>query len=130
MQQHRLFHESIYDALRDIVVATGGYKKVGSDLWPSLSADKAGRDLNDCLNPDNARKLDPVELIWLLKRGRDAGVHVGMAYLCQDLAYAAPQPIDPETEIQKLQREFIAAQQGLVQLADRIERRITTLRAA
>lgn len=128
--QQKLFHDSVYDALRDVVNGTGGYKKVGSDMWPSLSADKAGRDLNDCLNADNHRKLDPVELMWLMKRGRDAGIHTVMAYLCQELAYAPPETIDPETEIQKLQREFIEAQRGLIQLADRIERRASVLRAA
>lgn len=105
--QQRLFHESIYDALRDIVTATGGYKKVGSDLWPSLAADKAGRDLSDCLNADNARTLDPVELLWMLKRGRDAGIHTGMAYLARELAYADPVPVDPESEKERLMREFV-----------------------
>lgn len=105
--QQKLFHESIYDAMRDIVIGTGGMKAVGVDLWPSLSADKAGRDLADCLNPDNARTLDPVEMLWLLKRGRDAGIHTGMSFIARELAYAEPVPVDPETEKERLMREFI-----------------------
>lgn len=105
--QAKLFHDSIYDALRAIVEGTGGFKKVGVELWPKLPADKAGRDLSDCLNASNARTLDPMEMIWLLRRGREHDIHTGMAYLCQELHYEAPKPVDPESEKERLLREVM-----------------------
>ena len=123
MSQQPLFCESLYEALQAAVMGCGGYKKVGAELWPSLPVDRAGRDLSDCLNPDNARKLSLDELMSLLGRARREGIHTAAAFVMRDAGYADPVPVDPETEKERLQREFIRAAGVMEGLA----KRITTL---
>lgn len=123
MTQAPLFCESLYEALQALVLACGGHKRVGADLWPSLPVDRAGRDLSDCLNPENPRKLNLDELCHLLRLGRANGVHTAAAWLLGDAGYAAPVPVDPETEKERLQREFIRAASEMEAMA----RRISTL---
>lgn len=127
MSQQELFVETIYEALDAIVKGTGGLKKVGSELWPSMATDKAGRELADCLNPSHVRKLDLEEVMWLLRRGRECNVHVGINFISESCGYAAPTPIDHESEKQKLQREFVDGVDRLERLADRIREQSSTV---
>lgn len=50
MSQPALFHESIIDALRELVQGLGGTKAVGARMRPEMPVDHAGRWLSDCLN--------------------------------------------------------------------------------
>lgn len=120
MNQQPLFCESLYEALQALVMGCGGYKRLGAELWPALSVDRAGRDLSDCLNPDNSRKLSVDELAHLLRVGRVNGIHTAAAYILRDCGYADPVPVDPETEKEKLQREFIQMGQTMQRLGARI----------
>lgn len=52
MQHPSLFHESLEDALRDVIQASGGPKIVASRLWPDKAPEAARRSLLDCLNED------------------------------------------------------------------------------
>lgn len=121
MNQGTLFHESLSDALRTAVMALGGFKRVGAELWPSLPIERAARDLADCLTDGNPRKLDLDQIEFIVKRARRVGCHAPMHYLAVMADYEEPSPRDPESEVQRLQREFITAQQQLVKLAERIE---------
>lgn len=123
MAQQRLWYDAPEDAFRALVDALGGYKRVGVDLWPSLPADRAGQRLAQCLDPERAEKLSLSEIVFLIRRGRAAGCHVAMAFFCEQGDYAPPEIIDPETEIQKLQREFNARVAELSLIAERIESR-------
>lgn len=121
MDQPALFHESITDALRDIVKHLGGVKKVGSEMRPDLTIDNAGRWLSDCLNDDRREKLSPDQVLYLLKRGREIGSHEAMAFIAQECGYAAPQPVEPEDERAALQRQYIEMGRAMLKAAERIE---------
>ena len=126
-----LFHESLADALRDCIAACGGLKAVGKLLWPEKDADIAGRVLADCMNEAKREKLSPEQVLLLLRMAREKGCHAGATFIMRDLGYTDPQPIEPEDERAKLQREFIEASRHMARLADRIERVSTpSLRSA
>lgn len=122
MNQPALFHESFNDALRELVAALGGTKLVGSKMRPELPPDHAGRWLNDCMNETRREHLAPEQVLWLLREGRAAGFHGAMGYVNSGCGYSVPQPVDPEDERAKLQREYIEAAKAMAKLADRIER--------
>lgn len=126
MNQPALFHESINDALRELVMSLGGTKAMGSRMRPELPADHAGRWLNDCLNDSRREHLTPEQLMWLLAEGRKAGIHGAMSYVNSGCGYSVPLPVDPEDERAKLQREYIEAARAMQHLAERIERTNTS----
>jgi hypothetical protein len=123
IHQESLWHETIEDALRSVVDALGGFKKVGARLWPSMLGDEAGRKLAKCLNRDRPEKLSYDEMLLVLKFGREAGIHTGIAFIAQFTGYEPPRPSDPATEKEKLQREVVNA----VQVLDRVTRRLEQL---
>lgn len=96
--QPPLFVESVYDALKAAVAALGGAKAVGIKLWPEKSVDDARRLLLDCLNPDRNERLNPEQLVLLLRLARDAEFHSAIAYIAVECGYQAPAPIDPKDE--------------------------------
>lgn len=122
MDQPELFHESVSEALRATVAAIGGAKVVASALWPEKSLDDANRRLLDCLNPDRAARLDPEELILLLKLARAKGVHLAMTWISNEVGYADPQPVEPVDEYAELQRQFNSKVDQLEALAKRMGR--------
>lgn len=120
--QEELFHEDLNAALGFVISALGGNKKVGSELWPSLSADQAGKKLSTCLNPEHAQHIKPEELLWILHAAKNAGVHSAMAYITGECGYAHPQPIEPLDEAAQLQKEFIQAANTLGVIMKRAEK--------
>lgn len=122
MDQTPLFHEDLNSALGYLISALGGNKQVGAALWPSMSPEKAGRKLADCLNDNHQQKFSPDDIVWLLSEGRKAGVHSVMAYLCQECGYSDPQPIEPENEAAELQRQFIQGVSTLGAILKRAEK--------
>jgi hypothetical protein len=114
--------DSIEEALLDAVKALKGPKAVGVFLWPELAADIAAKRLNHCLDPDRPEKLELSQLLLIAKRARAVGCHTVMSFLAKELDYEW-KPVDPETEQQRLMREFIVAQKALTELAARIEKR-------
>ena len=117
-----LFYDTYEDAIRDCVMALGGFKKVGAMLWPAMPADDAGRKLAHCLNAEKREKLDLGELALIRKAARQAGVHVLAAYEMREAGYCDPQPLSVEDEAAQLHREFIAAVKGLEAIQQRIAR--------
>lgn len=122
MSQDALFYDSLADALRAVVQALGGTKAAGCRLWPEKTPEAAHRTLLDCLNDARPEKLSPEQVLWLLAEARRVGCHAAMNYLARNSGYADPQPIEPEDERARLQREFIEAQKAMAQLAGRMER--------
>ena len=86
------------------------------------SADDAGRQLRHCLDPDRPEKLSLEQLALVLRMGREKGAHGAMTFLCRDAGYQDPVAVEPEDERAQLQREFIQAQQAMLQMAKRMER--------
>lgn len=122
MTQVSLFHEDIWQALRDCVSALGGSKKVGILLRPELDAQTAGRWLLDCLNPERKEKLCVEQVLLILRESRRISCHAGIAFINRDAGYADPQPIEPEDERAALQRMFIEQSKAMQQLFARMER--------
>lgn len=120
--QSSLFHESVEDALAEVVAALGGAKVVGARMRPDLSPDAAGRWLRDCLNDGRREHLTPGHVMWLLREGREAGVHAAVRFICREAGYSEPSPVEAEDERARLQREYIEAAKSMSRLAERIER--------
>lgn len=109
MTQQPLFCEDIYEALRTIAQAYGGpngsgSKKMGSLLWPDKPVDKAAQLWTDCLNRTRAEKLDPEQVILVLKIGREIGCHAGIDFISKECNYRW-ETIEPEDEKARLLQE-------------------------
>ena len=127
--QQTLFHERIEDAIAAVIDACGGRKTIASELWPDKPVRDAHNRLDACLNPGKNDKLDPSQIVYIAKRGRQAGCHLLMTYLMRECGYADPVPLEPEDERAKLQREFIEAQKHMQTMFARMER-VGLVRAA
>ena len=121
MEQLSLVHEDIYDALRTCVQAAGGAKAIGHLLWPELKPDKAGNRLADAMNAMKRDVLNPEQVLLILREGRKAGCHAAMYFIADECDYQRPQPIEPEDEKARLQREYVEAVQQLQKLTSQIE---------
>lgn len=123
MQQLALIHEDFDSALAACVQALGGAKEVGVMLRPEYEADpdKAARWLLACLNPGRDEKLSWQQTFMIMRKARDLGVHVAMAYIAQTIGYADPQPIEPEDEKAALMRQFIAATKTMQAITSRMD---------
>lgn len=123
--------ESLNDALIEAVKACGGSKAVGVALWPAKGVEAAQRSLLACLNADRNEKLSPDELMLILRMARERGFHGAMHFLCADLSYSQPTPIDPRDELTELLRQSNELRAQLLRSSERIERLITpSLRSA
>ena len=117
-----LFHESIEDALREVVQALGGNKTAGAQLRPELSADDAGKWVSDCMNPDRAQFFRPAQVIWLMREGRRIGCHAAANFACRESGYADPTPIEPDDERARIERELTEALKQVNAMAERLLR--------
>lgn len=114
--------DCINDALIACVKACGGSKQVAPHLWPEKAPDAAQRLLLDCLNEDRPQQLNPDQVVFILRTARDRGCHIGMQYLCAELSYAEPVPIEPKDAADELKRQYIEATRTIAKMAERIER--------
>lgn len=117
-----LFHESLSDALRELVAALGGSQSVGVMLRPEKPADDAGAWVKDCLNPSRRERFTPEQVLLLLRKGREIGCHAAANHFMREAGYADPVPVEPEDEKALLEREFIAAAKSLQSMAERLQR--------
>lgn len=122
MEQQALIHEDWRDAMRHLVKALGGYDAVGIDLWPGKTRKAAGAWLSDCLNPERPAKLDLEEIQALLALGRARGVHLGLHFLCDELGYGRPAPVEPEDQVGELVRQQARLLDEFKNLTGRLER--------
>lgn len=120
MSQH--LHDSILDALREVVMVCGGLKSVGARMRPDLSPDHAGRWLADCLSEDRRERLTPGQVLWLLRAGRQSHCHVAAAFLLREAGYADPVPVSAQDEQAELMLEFIEAQKAMQSMVERMAR--------
>lgn len=120
--QPSLIHETIADAMREVIQAGGGFKKVGGRMRPEMAEDHAATWLRDCCNDGRRERLSPEQLCLLRRIGREVGCHALATFEARDAGYADPQPIEPADERAQLQRDYIAAARDLARMAERIER--------
>lgn len=129
-RNERLFFEDVNDALRALVSELGGAKKIGPMLWPDKTIEQAQQLLLACLNPERRERLTPEQMMLLLKRGREAGTHGAMNFICGEAGYAKPDPLEPEDEKARLMREFSQSVGRLDVIAGRLEQLgVPTLKA-
>lgn len=93
--QNELFHDDIYSALHTAIEALGD---------------------------DKPEKLNPHELILIMQKARDAGVHDVMHYMADAANYKRPGTLEPHDELAELQRQFISTAKIMEKLGQRIER--------
>lgn len=109
------------DVLITCITACGGSKQVGPLMWPEKTPDAAQRLLLACMNEDRPEKLSPDQVLFILRLARKAGCHVGIEFICSDLGYSTPAPIEPRDEVAELQRQVVASLAGLESLTKRME---------
>lgn len=120
-----LFEDDL-DALAATIRALGGNKEVGALLWPDKKVDTAARLLSDCCNAGRSERLSLSQVLFIMKLGRDADVHVLAEYLLAEAGYARPVPLNPEAEAARL----LNGLEGIVSQADRLVDKLTRLRSA
>ena len=126
--QPMLWHEDIYEALSTDIQAMGGNKIVGSKFWPEKSPDKAGEHLANCLNRTRNEKLDPEQVIYIIKEARKVNSFSSIWFTADEGSFEKPQPIEPEDEVAKLQREFVEMGKAMQKIASQIELNQTKLK--
>lgn len=104
MNQHALFHDTIFDALGADIASAGGFKVVAGKLWPAESPTTAATKLRNAVNPDQAQKLCPQEVMQIKRLAREVGSMATLQYEAQQLGYSLTW-IEPEDEIQRIERE-------------------------
>lgn len=118
--QLNLVNESFSDLLRTLVDALGGPKEVAHRLYPQKDLDSARRYLLDCLNPDRPQDIGAEGLFTLLRWAREKGAHFAIQWICDELNYSRPTPLDPEDQRAELQRQFLLGVEKMEQLARRL----------
>lgn len=96
------FLADVNDALKAVVVALGGPKRVGGLMRPELPAESAKDWVKHCLLPDRREKFSPEQVLWLLREARKVGFHAGMDFVASDTGYKA-EPVDVQTQVQDLE---------------------------
>lgn len=120
MEQLDLIHESVRDATRSAIAALGGVKRVACHLRPSWEPERAQRWLNNALDDNRPEKLEIEDHIWIFREAKKIGYHAAMQYFARECEYEAA-PIEPESELARLQREYINAVKTLATIAPKIE---------
>jgi len=103
---YELVVEDYLDAIAQTIKALGGFKVVGAALKPDVDAQRAGRWLADCCNANERETLQPSQLAYIRRAARARGIHILAAWEMDDAGYAAPVPVEPESEFAQLQRVF------------------------
>jgi hypothetical protein len=122
MSQQSLFFESVYDALNAVVIASGGFKKVGAELWPQKDPHTAATDLRHSLEPSRREKLDPEQFLYLLKVGKANGCDLGMYYTADDVGYSRPSPLTEEQEEIEIRDDLRVVSERLKRIEKRMDR--------
>ena len=111
-----LWHDAFEDALIDIlkgVYGKGFYQKAAAEMYPTEDPTDKGKWLEKALNPERNEKLGLNDLLWILKKGREKGIHTGMFFLTDECNYTRPTTIEPEDKkaelvdrLERIAKEF------------------------
>lgn len=114
-------HDRLEDALDEVIRACGGHKQFAAGMWPTKTLVDATNHLTACINPERRERFTPSQVMYILKKGREARCHVAMQFITEHTGYAEPIAVEPEDERAQLQRDFIAAADAMANMAMRIE---------
>jgi hypothetical protein len=128
MEQLNLIHDSVIDALKSAIAALGGVKKVAAQLRPSWEPDRAQKWLSNALDESRPEKPEVADVIWILREAKRVGFHGAMCYFARECEYDVT-PVEPETELARLERDYINAVKTLASLTPKIEEQRTRLRS-
>jgi hypothetical protein len=112
LNQTALFHDTIYDALGADIAACGGFKVVAGKLWPAESPTAAATKLRNAINPDQAHKLCPEEVLQIKRLAKEAGSYATVTYEARELAFDFSW-IHPEDEAKRIQRRAVELMEQL-----------------
>lgn len=98
--QSALFHERLEDALDEVIRVCGGRKAFAVEMWPDKPARDAHNLLDACLNPERRERFSPTQVMYIARRGAEAGCHAVMQYLGRELGY----DIKPITKAEEVDR--------------------------
>jgi hypothetical protein len=113
--------ETLNDCLIECVKAAGGSKQVGARIWPEKTIEAAQRHLLNCLNEGKAERLTPEQVLLIARLARERGCHDYINFVCGQLSYSEPTPVEPKDAAADLQRQFIESTRALAAMAARIE---------
>lgn len=121
LAQLELVQETLSEVERSLVAVLGGAKDVGPRMYPQKSPSTAQTRVLDCVNPDRDRhQFSDEEFVTLLKWAREKGYHAAFYWICDELGYSHPSPIEPDDQRAELQRQFLAGVERMEQLARRL----------
>lgn len=128
MNQRALFHETVFDALGADISASGGFKVVAGKLWPTESPTTAAAKLRNAINPEQPHKLSPDEVLAIKRLAKEHGSFATVNFEVQELGYT-PTWIDPEDELERIERENNELLKQLLRRQERAESLRSKVRA-
>ena len=117
-----LTYDDELEALKDAVNRLGGSKSVGAVLWPEKTPDAASRYLLDALNPARPERLNPGQVVLIMRMAREIGFHNLAAFFMREAGYAPPVPLNPATEAEVLIKGMEQLMGTFHRMAGRLER--------
>ncbi len=123
----KLFYDDEFDALAQTISnSEREFKQVAAFLFPHLKAESQYARLKNCLNPKTDERLTLGQIVAMC---RFCDRYDALYFMCDELHHGRPDPIEPEDELAKLQREYIQAVKLLASLTPKIEQAQTKLAA-
>lgn len=101
------FFEGVNDALKAAVLSLGGFKKVGGIMRPELAVRDAEAWIRHCLDASRREKLDPDQVMFILREARKVGFHTAFDFIAADAGYKA-KPVDLEHQVQSMEATIAA----------------------
>ena len=128
MQSELPFFDSAEAATRHAIEASGKtLKEVAVALWPDKTNDAARTLLANCLNENRPERLTADQHAFI---AAFCGRFDWLYYLCHKCSHSRPEPIAPEDQRARLQREFINSVDRLEIIRQQLARNDTKLRVA
>lgn len=122
-------YADLNDALRVVVQALGGTKKVAAALKPDQTAATSLAWINSCLNTEQPAHFTPQQLLWLFKEGAKINCHVAMQFVAGEAGYAPPVPQSPRNELAALTEAIERQQHATVRQLEQLNLALSRAKA-
>jgi hypothetical protein len=121
--QPDLWHDTFEDALKSVLTAVygkGWNKKAAAEMWPTDDCYDKGKYLEKALTTGRNEKLGLSEIVWIIRKGRDAGIHTAFAFLASECNYEY-RAVEPEERKAELVDRVSALLAQAAQLTKQLE---------